>query len=280
MSTEDFSLAVESLEKALENLDFPPTDLPSPEECRIKAGKAARVGHAELRAKFLGQLREVELGERNVEAVQYWKNRRFSNLRRRAKKSLENVVSQYFDSFNDIIFSGTLGNGCCKLVWSDVLNNGKWVGCAEPYRESHTCIVRIVRRTDVTCKKTLLHLYIGVILHEMAHAFVELYTRARCGRDECRGCLENSHGHTGHGFTWQLITRAIENTTIVALGLNVNIGRSHHLRTEIEACVKARRLELEEVVSLYRLEKMGYAVQINKQGFDIKHTKVAIDCGD
>lgn len=70
--------------------------------------------------------------------------------------------------------------------------------------------------------------HIGVLLHEMTHAFLLGY-----GCQECIILHENM-GTTGHGHAWQDLMHAIQPTTKDFLGLDVLANRLGHLAIELK----------------------------------------------
>ncbi|PQE16005.1 hypothetical protein CJF32_00004882 [Rutstroemia sp. NJR-2017a WRK4] len=289
MSTENFCDPLGSPERASEWLGFPWEfpELGAPSQChwqyrsstvrrttdssesrRIKAGIAARVSHAELQARTLKELSEVRMGRRKVEAVKSWKDRRLSHFGRQAMEniSLEDIIPQYFDAFNDIIFSGYLGNGCCKIEWVDEFNLApNKVGEAQTYRNRHTSIIRILRRPRIISTQDRLRAYVSTLLHEMAHSFADLYTSEDYGHEKCQRGLEETSGHTGHGFTWLLITRAIEDTAFWTLEMHLPLGRLDAFRREIAGCLKVAERKLEEAI-----EELGLVVHVTKEDLNIR----------
>ncbi|PQE13245.1 hypothetical protein CJF30_00003150 [Rutstroemia sp. NJR-2017a BBW] len=80
----------------------------------------------------------------------------------------------------------------------------------------------------------------------MAHSFEDLYTSEDYEHEECQRGLEETSGYTGHGFTWLLITRAIEDTAFWTLEMHLPLGRLDAFRYEIRGCLKATGRKFEE----------------------------------
>ena len=132
----------------------------------------------------------------------------------------EVVVNAYFRLFDDLFFGSKL-QGRCKLKCSkrDSLQEGKHA-LTEFWDGSGHCIITIFKDNDrEPCDR--LFEYVAVLLHEMAHAFLELYT---CYRLSCRNDI-NWLGVSGHGFAWQdmafSLTKAVRDRQLLNLPLNL-----------------------------------------------------------
>jgi hypothetical protein len=91
--------------------------------------------------------------------------------------------------------------------------------------------VKIFKRVDIADDRERRIRQLGTLLHEMTHAFLELYS---CFCQDCRRKLKHL-GPTGHGFAWQDAAFAIELAANDPsfLNLPVELGRYAALRTDL-----------------------------------------------
>jgi hypothetical protein len=135
---------------------------------------------------------------------------------------MENNARIYLSIFDELFFFGSIGRRC-TITWSSL--GPCTLGRCTPIQyglETHCIIELDIKFTgDVVSDKNLL---LETLLHEMCHAFLEIYA---CHASEC--FLEREHGGvTGHGRAWEMVATAAQNTANrnFHLQLDLNIASS------------------------------------------------------
>ncbi|PQE16007.1 hypothetical protein CJF32_00004883 [Rutstroemia sp. NJR-2017a WRK4] len=163
--------------------------------------------------------------------------------------------SRYYRAFDTILFSGYLRKARCRVVFGNNftgLVQGVTGGIA---RKRGYTVIYIFKRPEIAWEKERLRIYLIVLLHEMIHALIREYA---CGCFRCVRCHVEGSGHTGHGYTWQLIAAEVEKTTRLRLGLELDLLRGQSLEYELNA----GDLELQTARMFYPAEELGLLIQI------------------
>jgi hypothetical protein len=150
------------------------------------------------------------------------------------------LLRNYWECFNEIFFSKALQYkrsgfdmiNRSELEWQK--NSGEISGYTKehrrevPYRyqiHAPIYILEILKSESVGDAQRMRN-YIGTLLHEMIHAFIQTYTCL------CDGCEERNkihEGRKGHGRTWQTIAHAVERFCSNELGLELDLNRECEL---------------------------------------------------
>lgn len=128
-----------------------------------------------------------------------------------------NIMEQAIELIGDFFFFGALGQGKVKFRWSDALvSHGKAVGATTRDEWDRVLIVmdQLYPFTHTKDEDRIGHIF-GTLLHESAHAFLELYSccysvNGTCPDPGCRVDYIQNVGDTGHGIAWTQLTSYIE----------------------------------------------------------------------
>lgn len=102
---------------------------------------------------------------------------------------------------------------------------------------------------------------ISTLLHEMCHAYINLYAcfGESCGQQECtfghQHYLETI-GPTGHGRSWQILAAAIENRAKEVLGINLDLNRAAGARQDL--AMGNTWLRIEDILRLFGLATLSF----------------------
>ena len=169
----------------------------------------------------------------------------------------EAVLRAYFKLFDTLFYGSTLHSHCIvkltpprRRVHADMTQFLLCWHCP-PKAIFVTIKIRIFRKGEMVDDYTRLNFYLGRLLHEMSHAFLELFS---CRYEPCHSSLEHL-GITGHGFAWQEITFAVEKAANdhTFLDLSVDLHRQNSLGREPEAS--------SQTVSSLQLSRWGFKDQ-------------------
>ena len=180
------------------------------------------------------------------------------------------LLQIYFDAFNNMFFFGALITPRCS--WRFVkLRSKKWQKSIELDCSAYTTDYRGTRgvnavniRSTITIfeidivqtRSSCLRKYVQNLLHEMLHAFFNIYVR------HCPDCNNEAlalGGTTGHGLPWLRVALQLERFCKQELDLSVDLGRALALAGEIyeiegvpEQMLEKLGLDDEEVQSYKR----------------------------
>jgi hypothetical protein len=197
--------------------------------------------------------REKNLSQNQQSALAEYKQQQIYKRLSSNKFRDEDVIRVYFDFFDELFYCGSLKK-YCKVKLSSLsikkLADLKWRAFfwgSPPKAHLVRVVIRIFRRDVITDNMTRRIFYLGSLLHEMTHAFLELYS---CWHSSCRLCLQHL-GPTGHGFAWQDIAYAVEKAANDPkfLNLPVELGRYDSLHLELD--------EIKEHVPYLDLSRWG-----------------------
>lgn len=154
-------------------------------------------------------------------------------------------LRRFFEIFNDIFFNGVLLGYCTVGIYSDSHRDREEAYCSNTFRGTWSNgrdprylkerdefqLMFKIRPASKTPWREFLYV-LGILLHEMAHAFLSLYG-CQCGH----GCFEDwtiEDEFFGHGPFWQRITRAMEGTRRgprdkMFNELPLDLGRQHSM---------------------------------------------------
>jgi hypothetical protein len=155
-------------------------------------------------------------------AAEEWTRKELNNFEFQVKyHSPESsaCLRPYFDLFNRMFFDESLAKSVCTF---EMVHRGdrRWMlnSCARHFYGSakqlimpespvHAKVKILLFENPKRSKSTRLQSYVGALLHEMIHAYFQLYT---CS---CRKCVDEERplrGVTGHGIAWQRAAKVIE----------------------------------------------------------------------
>ncbi|KAH8793300.1 hypothetical protein BGZ57DRAFT_921749 [Hyaloscypha finlandica] len=164
------------------------------------------------------------------------------------------LLKRYFMRFSKIMFEGMLGPRNCqlKVIMKEGPTAAQWAS-ASPHvlgqslpeildNGNRKVVIEIYQRFNRgdTPEAQLLD-YLGTLLHEMGHAFLDitppdptLWTNRS---------FDTGYGHTGHGLPWLKVAAAVENFAGSTLRLPASLG----LRTELWYELHYNGISVEEV---------------------------------
>lgn len=171
------------------------------------------------------------------------------DLRDHIQFSTAEVVSAYFSLFDDLFFFGSLRDRCnlaldreessytgsrgqMTLIGTEVRIKRRVLGLVEKtFGEQGWTIVLNPPREEFPGRYAMMKAYVETLLHEMIHAFLELWT---CDH---KGCIDGFEklGKSRHGKVWQEVALAIEDSVRDAgfLNLDLYLNRETSLALEI-----------------------------------------------
>ncbi|PMD13804.1 hypothetical protein NA56DRAFT_736828 [Hyaloscypha hepaticicola] len=150
----------------------------------------------------------------------------------------EDVMKFYFDFFDELFNCSSLKKYCKVKLSSPSTENEAEMKCRAliwswpPKVQLVSIVIRIFKRDDITDNMTRRIFCLGRLLHEMTHAFLELYS---CWYTLCREFLQHL-GPAGHGFAWQDIAHTVEKAADNPNSLNipVQLGRYDSLLVDLD----------------------------------------------
>jgi CRISPR/Cas system-associated endonuclease/helicase Cas3 len=171
---------------------------------------------------------------RYKDALIYWnkhelRTKAFCSLEQTSKEDIEELLYKYVRVFNKMFFSEGLPPHRYKLVLVLPTNHNKGT------------------RTENTKSTTILHLpnptkclpLLGKLVHEMAIAFFQLYSKPRNVEPQ-QGVYDL--GVTGHGLWWYAACVTIESFVWKQLGVNLKTSADFHFRSEVEGMISGNTL--------------------------------------
>ena len=182
--------------------------------------------------------REKNLSQNQQSALAEYKQQQIYKRLSSNKFRDEDVIKVYFDFFDTLFYCGSLKK-YCKVKLSSLsikkLADLKWRAFfwgSPPKVHLVRVVIRIFRRDVITDNMTRRIFYLGSLLHEMTHAFLELYS---CWYSPCRACLQHL-GPTGHGFAWQDSAYAVEKAAndLNFLNIPIELGCYDSLHFDLE----------------------------------------------
>lgn len=138
-------------------------------------------------------------------------------------------LETYFTLFDELFFFGSL-RGACKLHIQDQVyqnNEEVWGLCTFPTPQEPWCKIYISREPGFFHG---LNGLLSTLLHEMEHAYFQLYSRDDVVNFLRRG-IESAW--LGHGAHWQELALNIEITAQQLLGRKFKLGREHSLASDL-----------------------------------------------
>jgi hypothetical protein len=107
--------------------------------------------------------------------------------------------------------------------------------------------------------------YAGTLLHEMVHAYIDLYISPGIRIPRFLAYT----GETGHGFLWQDIAYTVETTFNAMTGAKVDLGRQLDLGRELGQWPKADWRDV-DTVSRWGLKPGGKRERISRRFSEVK----------
>jgi hypothetical protein len=141
----------------------------------------------------------------------------------------EGLLSDYFEIFNELFFFSALTPARSRFgmikTWQNDWEGGiegytndiRHCGC---YRYEIEAPIYIMESETPNDEERMLG-YIGTLLHEMLHSFIQNYA---CACDICGEEFKSCEGQTGHGCTWQSIAYAVESFVCTCLVSQLILG--------------------------------------------------------
>lgn len=199
---------------------------------------------AEKVARF-SRLRGDNLTKRQRRALIWYRTDSIFNLGPADEhRKDKDVLTAYQTLFDDMFFFGSLFQRChgriCHATGNNIHIKGqttrgtryklKWLDRLLD-RETPLEVEITVFRDEDTNRPRRLKGYLETLLHEMCHAFFDLYG---CRFDGCYNVWEKQ-GAKGHGHAWQDIALAVEIAAADKnlLGLSLDLGRKNSLAVEM-----------------------------------------------
>lgn len=174
--------------------------------------------------------------------------RELHNLFQQAEEprlQVEMILEEFYEGFNEIFFSTALQHHSkFKLIKAGTYEweqrkDDFWgytqvlveMSCRQELQANIHILERVAIEETYAQRKQN---YLQILLYEMIHAFVQIYT---C---RCADCFEkykayDAAGKTGHGRTWQVISHAVQKFCCNELGLKLDLYREDGLTREIHA---------------------------------------------
>ncbi|CZT09151.1 uncharacterized protein RCO7_04033 [Rhynchosporium graminicola] len=174
----------------------------------------------------------------------------------------KNLMNTYFLIFDQAFFCKLLGKDLKKrIVIYDDHQNDASLGY---YKDGIIHInMTIQDRTGPLGEKQL-----AVLLHEMLHAFLDLYT-CNCSKCEKRTADQGGFGATGHGSTWANSMIYLQKSLARQVGWDVDCGVERGVYTEMNASGWQPRPEQFERWNI----KSSHVPQVKKHHERGKHKK-------
>jgi hypothetical protein len=145
-------------------------------------------------------------------------------------------LDRCFDLFNGLFFNGILFDFCSAsfaVRTHDSNRAGQSIMEYDLGDEDSTlgCNIQVFTNTRRYIAKPhlrRLEVYLGILLHEMAHAVLQLYT---CICEPF--CSQRKGNEAGHGASWQAIAYAAQYAALKLLGLQLDLGREQAMVDDI-----------------------------------------------
>ncbi|KAF4634830.1 hypothetical protein G7Y89_g3279 [Cudoniella acicularis] len=198
-------------------------------------------------------------------ALSYFRRNPVFNLLNDIEDVLDvKVVERYFEIFSDLFFFSSLKEHCeVNMSERQAVDVGHPGHCS-PVRierprvslqlagmalqgHEHQEGVRITlyrRDMDSRSRQERLTMYLGTMLHEMVHAFLNLWA---CHSRKCRARSFEKIGEFDHGVAWQEIAHAVETA---ANSAELNLGLSLRRKSMLLSEVVKSKMELSEAIVL------------------------------
>jgi hypothetical protein len=196
------------------------------------------------------------------------------------------VIPAYFVLFDDLFFFGSLRDRCNlaidreesldvgrrgQMIGTEVKVKKKVFGLVERTVGEQRCVIVLNSHwAEFLGRHAMLKGYVETLLHEMCHAFLELWT---CGHS---GCVDgfDKLGKTRHGWIWQDVALAIENVVRDKHFLNLDLCLNREMSLALEV------VTMDEFVRRKDLERWGMRHRDVADAIDIvlKRQQEGDDC--
>jgi len=193
------------------------------------------------------------------------------------------LMNKYFKAFNRIFFFGALTTDRYSYrlernvpgirgATSDVrLDHAGAVEHHSP--KSIKCITALYKKPDTTDESLRLKGYVETLLHEMLHAFFNLFT---CLCETCMGMTEKERrektktaGASGHGMPWHMVAQRIEEFVKSRLKCELDLDREWIMAQDIYES----RMRVSKASVLFHFKELGMSYESIKQ----KVEKIRLD---
>jgi len=135
----------------------------------------------------------------------------------------KSIITAYFHLFDDLFFEGNVGKFCEVALFKGFLDSKRtramFDTLGKDNQREKRYEIRIHATTKVANQKKRLVHYLGTLLHEMVHVFLQLYACEECARKT------EGLGLTGHGWAWMEVATAVKD----AVGKKGLLGRDYPL---------------------------------------------------
>jgi hypothetical protein len=188
---------------------------------------------SELVHRIRSNIHNRAILNRYKDALTYWNKhelhtKAFPSLEQTSKEEVEELLYKYVRVFNKMFFSEGLPPHRYKLVLVPTNHNNK--GTITENNKS-TTILHLPSPTK--CLPLL-----GKLVHEMAIAYFQLYSKPRNVEQQDVYDL----GVTGHGLWWYAACVTIESFVWKELGVNLKTSADFHFRSEVEGMISGNTL--------------------------------------
>jgi hypothetical protein len=183
--------------------------------------------------------------KRQIDALQRWQVLMFEGdlmdrLATRNKKNRVKIseLQKVLAIYNDLYFFGALKN--IRIVWSNSLSKTNRL---HGFGKAHTSTTG--QHSEIRINSTLHSRHFGrasnsrvlsTLLHEALHCFMDQFRLYSCKDAGCGVCnLQEDHNtpRGGHGRSWQLVARKLEEVVPHQLGFPLNLARFNGLVGDI-----------------------------------------------
>ncbi|EME46494.1 hypothetical protein DOTSEDRAFT_70487 [Dothistroma septosporum NZE10] len=147
----------------------------------------------------------------------------------------DEALAEVVDIFNELFFAGQLPSSRVKIYWRSL--GMSTLGFTDT-SSSGKCKSRIFVNKDFDSRPFTRGLVLAVVLHEMIHAYLGLYTcypwsKPACAKGICGKLYQANVGDSGHGRAFHLIAKTIEERMNSFLGFTVPLGRYDGMISEL-----------------------------------------------
>ncbi|KAK5122891.1 hypothetical protein LTR85_003456 [Meristemomyces frigidus] len=144
----------------------------------------------------------------------------------------EKAMHELLEILDRLFLAGTMGSKC-DFAWKKGM---EMLGetTPEPNKQGRVGIEMNtspgVKLKIMITKQKLLEILLGILMHEVAHAYIALYAcQGGCGNGQCEYLSQryiDAIGKTGHARCWQLLAEALERQAKIHLSKGVDLRRA------------------------------------------------------
>jgi hypothetical protein len=251
----------------------------------LRQGRHSVVNLADLIISF-SEHRGPNLSELQENALQSFRKEKIYDLRDHIRIPIEEVILTYFVLFDDLFFFGSLSDRCdLAMDREESVNSGrrglmigrevnvkkKIFGMVEKTVGEKSCIIVLnSHREEFPGRYEKLKGYVETLLHEMCHAFFELWG---CPQSECVGGYDKL-GKTRHGRLWQDVALALEHAVRDRQFLNLDLCLNRVTSLALEL------VTMDEIVHREDLERWVMKREDLAEAIEIVYERQEDDCSE